>query len=299
MNAMRRSFAIRSGLNETMLDTVVPLSFGGSEFKLKKELTVRTMLFLLTEVIVFFFICFQTPLVRGGILPNIIWITGYWWFGWLIARPTPTGLLGYTYFLAALKYFNPDFRKLPTRVYQLSAPAVEFVGIATDGIDEDGNIYFANGDIGQIYELTGNASFMIFEEDKIRVLNDARVFYRGINPLTTITYDTVSSPQRVDNQLKVKQWQIDNLTLKQSNLLSLLQREKKALNEVVGKQFTTLHQYMVVRSVNLNELRVFVKWLTLAANSDSLFLKSAVRLDSRKEVINYFGSIYSNRRLNN
>lgn len=290
-----RRFTIRSGLADGILDTVIPLGSDNGSFKLKSQLTVRSVVCLLGSALLFMFLAFTTPIGKAGVIQDILWMSGYWLLTWLLVRPTPTKMLGYTYAIASFKYANPEFRTLSTRPYCTAKPAVKFIGILDDGVDDDGNIYFANGDVGQVYELAGNASALMFESDKFVVLEDAHRFYRNINPLTTLTFDTLSSPQRVKPQLKGKVWQLKHMSLVQTNLDRLLKLEARVLRDYVGKEFTTLHQYLIVRSINGTELKLFIDWLDSTLHSNSLYLKDARKLDSKKECLAYLRTIYTSR----
>lgn len=291
---MRHIFAIRSGLGDSALDTVMVIGRDDS-FMLNREFTVRTLLVWLGALLGLMTILFGSPLGKGGVLGVTLIVIGYVWIGIQLGIPTPSKELGYAYVMNFGKYFNKYLQNVSTRNFASVVPVESLLDIQDDGIDPNGEITFANGDVGEIFELVGNASEMIFLSDLDQVLSDTRVFYRNIRPLTSITIDTVSRPQRVLPQLLAKKHQIEHLNpiLKKSGLNQLLEYEGEVLQNYVGTTFTTWRQFMIVRSVNEDELRSFDEWLASRLNSNSSFLKSARLLDSDEEVFEYFRDIFT------
>lgn len=291
---MRHVFAIRATLNDSVLDTVMVVGRDDS-FMLNREFTVRSLLVLLGGLLGLMLILFGTPLEKGGFWGVTFIVIGYTWIVVQLSMPTPSKELGYAYVADFGKYFNKYLQNVSTRNFSSVVPVENLLDIQDDGIDPNGQITFANGDVGEIFELVGNASEMIFLSDLEQVLHDTRVFYRNVRPLTTLTIDTVSRPQRVLPQLMAKEHQIKNLSpvLQKSGIKQLLEYEGEVLQNYVGTTFTTWRQFMIVRSVNSDELDSFNEWLASRLNSQSSFLKSARLLDTDEEVVEYFKDVFT------
>ena len=191
------------------------------------------------------------------------------------------------------KYARKENRRVSFRSYSPSYAISLLTDIADNGVSDRGMIRFVNNDLGRVFEITGTASRLMFESDKKRVVDDARNFYRNINPLTTVVIDTLSSPQRVKSQLLAKDYQLNHMALKDENLRKLVEHERQYLSDTVGHSFPMYHQYFVVRSVNEDEMNIFIDWLMQIMSNSSLYLKDIRPLDDRDQVIDYLHGLYA------
>ena len=287
-------FMIRTSLDESALDITLPIGnkshFGGREW------TVRMMAILAIAAVAYIGLLTHSPLgpTSGGFLGSFIGSIGYWYFIALIVAPTQSQEIGMSYLLSFGPYFSKSLQNVSTRNVAYEKPVSNLFAIAENGIDVNGGIHYTDGSVGRIYELVGNASAMMFPSDRYRILDDTRTFYRAIRSSTAFTIDTVRLPQRIKPQLKAKDIQIQNLNplLKGTGLEKLLREEKRVLQAFVGKQFLTIHQYMIVHSTSEQELTTFDNWIDSQLTMGSTYMKTARRLDSEEEVVSYFGSIF-------
>lgn len=292
MNDDTRTFGFRANLNDSLFDTTIPIMTSSGNQITKREFTIRTFLMIVFGIILLMVLETQTVIGHGGvgaIVFGILWM----WLVWEVSQPLPTKKVAITYFLVLARYLPKNNRIMSFRSFAPAYAVSLLTGIQDNGISDRGLIRFMNNDVGRVFEITGSASRLMFDEDRKRVVNDARNFYRNINPTTTMIIDTLSSPQRVKTQVLATKWQLDHLRLQSPGLKQLLLHEKDALEEHVGRQFPMYHQYFVVRAVNEDEMNMFIQWLMQVMGSSSLYLKDIRPIDDKKEVVSYLHQLFS------
>ena len=287
-----RQFGFRAGLNDSVFDTSITLTSASGDPIFKREFTIKTFLIMLASIMTLLVIEFQTPIGHGGIgavIFGIAWLLG----GWQLAQPTEANTLAAQYIPVLAKYLSKAARNLSFRTFAPSFAVSQATDIQDNGVSDNGLIRFFNNDVGRVFEITGSASRLMFDADKSRVVHDARMFYRNINPATTLIIDTLSSPQRVKTQLLAKDWQLEHMRLNDSNLRQLVYHERQALSEHVGGSFPMYHQYFVVRSVNEDELNIFIQWLMQVMSNNSFYLKDIRPLDDQEETLDYLHGLFA------
>lgn len=292
MNGDERTYGFRVNLNDSLFDTTIPIMTSSGDQITKREFTIRTFLMIVFGIILLMIIESQTVIGHGGagaIVFGILWM----WLVWEVSQPLPTKKVAFTYFLVLARYLPKKNRIMSFRSFAPAYGVSLLTGIQENGVSDRGVIRFLNNDIGRVFEITGSASRLMFDEDRKRVVNDARNFYRNIDPTTTMIIDTLSSPQRVKTQVMATQWQIDHMQLNSPGLKQLMIHEKDALEEHVGHQFPMFHQYFVVRAVNEDEMNMYIQWLMQVMGSASLYLKDIRPLDSKREVVAYLHQLFS------
>lgn len=292
MNSDDRLYGFRANLNDSLFDTTIPIMTSSGEQITKREFTIRTFLMIVFGIILLMIIETQTVIGHGGfgaVIFGVLWM----WLVWEVSQPLPTKKIAISYFLVLARYLPKRNRQMSFRSFAPAYGVSLLTGIQENGVSDRGVIRFLNNDIGRVFEITGSASRLMFDEDRTRVVNDARNFYRNINPTTTMIIDTLSSPQRVKTQVMAADWQLKHMTLNSQGLKQLLEHEKDALEEHVGHQFPMFHQYFVIRAVNEDEMNMFIQWLMQVMGSSSLYLKDIRPLDSKTEVVGYLHQLFS------
>lgn len=292
MNNGGRTFGFRAGLNDSILDTSITLTTSSGDSITKREFTIKTFLLLLFGGILLMALEATTVIGRGGI-SSICFGIVFCWLVWEVSQPTNANRIAISYVPVLFKYARKENRRVSFRSYSPSYAISLLTDIADNGVSDRGMIRFVNNDLGRVFEITGTASRLMFESDKKRVVDDARNFYRNINPLTTVVIDTLSSPQRVKSQLLAKDYQLNHMALKDENLRKLVEHERQYLADTVGHSFPMYHQYFVVRSVNEDEMNIFIDWLMQIMSNSSLYLKDIRPLDDRDQVIDYLHGLYA------
>lgn len=286
------SFKLPYGLNNSFWDMSINISSDNNAIRLKRQITLAVLIIFLLGVVFWFLILAQTlfNFSQGGILQTILWSVGYFWLLFLLCTPTATKQIGANFFVSTITYAIKSDRKVGTRAFEGLGPLQALVGIK--GLTKEGTIVFDTNEVGHIYELIGNASVLMFDEDRGSVLNGTRNFYRRINPSISLTYDTITSPQKTNVQIKNMKDEAQGLAFDSPNLKLLNQKESNVLRDWVGKEFKSIHQYVIVRAKNTDNLRDFDDWLQAQLSSSSNYLKD-YRLLGLVETRNYLNEFFA------
>lgn len=287
---MRTRFKLPYGLHSSVLDIAVSIS-SENGLRMKRPVTIRVVFIAILGFFGYLLLATQTPLFSGNIVSIILWTTGWWWLVYLLCVPTLTKEVGMNMVAPMLRYAQPVNRTVLSRTSSLSMPVRNMVGM--DGITPDKDlIVFSNNDIGRVYEVVGNASILMFDEDTAAVLKSAQNFYRKVSPKVSLMLDSATESQRVHNQVHAMEKREQNLMVKSKGLQSLVQSHQHVLKNYVGNDFKSLHQYMVVRATDVDALEDFHNWMQIQIDKDSGFLKS-FRLLNSEESFDYLHEIYT------
>lgn len=289
---VRPSYYIRVPLNESIFDVPINPTKPDSTIQIKREVTVKTLLYYFLAFMLFLFFVTKTFLQHSGFIGFALWIPGFLWLTSLLVSPTKTKLLGANLVSPMAKYTNKSLRNVSTRS---GMPAVNFADIAhVKTITDEGLIIYLNNQVAKVYELVGNASLLMFEADRNSILQSVVSFYTNIEPEVNLTYDYALSPQRVYDQMKAKDEQVSRIPLKDkrlANLRKLVQYEQLVMRDYVGNDLRSLHQYLVVKSDNTEDIARFDEWMQNQAGNSAAYLQSYRVLD-QDEVYQYLGSVY-------
>ncbi|KRL84348.1 hypothetical protein [Ligilactobacillus equi] len=257
----------------------------------KKKITLRVVITAMVATIIGIFLLFRTPIGKGGVW-TIAFIFSYAWAIYITSFRTPTGDFKYSYIPVIPRYFNKHARNISTRSVA-SLYSLEKLFNLEDQDFSDGYLHFKDGEIGELVEVTGMASRLMFLEDQDVVINDVISFYRAINDQCTIIFDTVSSPQRVASQVAYTDEQLANLNpiFKDGPLEDLLKRQRNVLTDFVGKRFETIRQYMIIKSRSEEELYRIEDILNNQI-MNTAFLKTGRIVDEPEEIKEYFKNFY-------
>lgn len=313
--AMRNRYAVRVSLDESRLNTPVDLFSADSAIQIKREVTARTFLLVAVAIVGLIWIFTHTFVEFGGFLGIVVFLIGYIWMTSLIAGVTPDNREGYQLMPSMYEYLFKENRDISTRPLSKDIPAIKHVSNIA-GYDKNHDyILFNNGDIGQIFELSGNASLLSFDSDLSNTIDSAERFFNSIGNHVSLIYDTVTGPQRVVDQVDGKSLQIDELsdifdydihhrednggyrgnayTAANNNIRNLMYAQRDVLENYIGKEFQSLRQYVMIRAINVDSLYHARDWLmTQQSDSGDTYIKSA-RMLSYDETVDYLKNIFS------
>lgn len=290
---MDRTFMIRMSIDQSPMDLVMNPD-ADSLFASRHEFTVKSVVAMGMCMMVFLYLIIQGPLHDSGTVGFVLWIPSYLILMWLLCGPTETHELGLSYLMTFYNYFiNGDrYRYVSTR---RASDSSAFLKVApVKGITPQGKLVFTDNSVGYGFELVGNASILMFASDRQQVLTDVRNFYRNIDPSVTLTFDSVLSGQRVVDQLNGKDYQLSHLPYDKPFLpiRRMLQYEQIVLRDFVGRKFKALHQYVIVRGPQDEDIDTFTDWLNTQVTQGSMYVKDYRQL-TRDELIDYLKNLYS------
>ncbi|PLA75899.1 hypothetical protein CYR83_02970 [Ligilactobacillus agilis] len=262
----------------------------------KKQLTFRVLLTWMAVIVLAIGLFSKTFIGRGGIWSFVFAVT-YIWAVYICCSRTPTGDFKFSYIKPLFSYYREENKIISTRSVAKVYPVEKLYNLVGDQDFENGLIRFKDGDVGELAEITGLASRLMFEEDQDMVVRDTVAFYKTLSDKVILIFDTVLSPQRVTNQVNYKQEQIKRLNslYKNTELKDLLEREKKILNDKVGNRFVTIRQYMIIKSASLEEVRRVEGVLGNQIYNTS-YLKNGRIIDSPREIKEYFKDLFGGYR---
>lgn len=278
-------------LRYRVLDRAVDLS-DNKIYSFKRKISTRVVLTIIVAITIGILLIFKTPIGKGGLLWTSSFVVSYTWLIYISCFRTPTDDFKYSYIWAFGKYFSKNKRYVSTRKTSKIYPIEKLFNLEDQDFS-DGYIHFKDGEIGELIEVTGMASRLMFFEDQDIVLYDTANFYRELEEKWTIILDTIVSAQRVHNQLNYIETQKDNLNsvFKGTGIESLLERKKKKLEVVVGKSYESIRQYMIIKTNSVEEINRFEVKLNHAVNNTA-YLKDARLIDNAEEIYQYFLGVF-------
>lgn len=295
---VRNSYRLPFGLSVKQWDiSLLPQSSSGL-FSLKRPVTLKVLIIFLLSILVYLGVLFKSPLVHGGILPIIMWSVGYFGLVVLLCMSTKTKQIGFDWILPSIYYIFGIRRNVQTRSINAVGSVLDVVSV--EGITNDNYVLFDNNEIGEVFEVVGYASILMFKSDLDSVIDSADGFIRNITQGINLTYDTQQAPQRVDLQVSAMRERLKNLNAKYHGhipvgLHNAMVLNHRVLTSYVGEQFKSTHQYLIVRSPNKDLLDAFDQWLN--SQLEGNYIRSVRRLEDdeigKGELTNYFNSVFS------
>jgi hypothetical protein len=224
---------------------------------------------------------FTSDLVAvGSIAQKIIFVVLWLAMTVLLFFTGKTRRLNVSMLFSLLGYFaTPGNRKLRTRKMDPDA-VLNMIDITNiKHIDDNGQITFADKNDDYLYRITGNASVLLFESDRDRILNRIDTFYRTLEPGVEITFMTLKEPQRVYQQAAAINRRHKALTIKDADLTKLANNQLTMLRDTVGRRFKSVHQYMIVKAPSPEVLHGAKQTLQTELNQSAMFIRKCVPLD--------------------
>ncbi len=154
-------------------------------------------------------------------------------------------------------------------------------------------IEFRDGSVGFAYQVVGSASALLFEADRMAILDRVDAFYRKIDTDSEWLFLTLKRAQRVDTQLAsiaARQHQHSA----NPELLALLGERASVLSSEVGKDYLSVQQYLLVRAPNAELLARSHALAIMEASESQLMMRSVEPLD-RERTFGLLRELYGGR----
>ncbi len=285
----KTSYKVPASLDRSYLDQEIPLSGGG--FTLP-PVPIKALLFYLGAIFVSIWAVMNTFLSDGP-----FWFQGLFLLWALVTtvvlgRVSKTKELRTAMVMPLLSYLPKSARKVMTRRNSAAAPFYSIVGV--NAIDEHGVIHFADGRFGRAYLVVGSASVLLFEEDRKAILDRVDAFWRKIGTDVEFLFITTKEPQRTYRQVAALERTARNLAVRDPELLDLLDEQYDVMTGYVGKEFRSIHQYLVVMADNKEQLRQAHNVVAAEVEGSSYMIKACNEMDA-DEVIEMMSVLYQGR----
>lgn len=285
----KKSYRIPAALDRSFLDHEITLSGGGWS---APPLAIKVILFWAGSLLILFWACTNTFIKSAN--PGIIAFIVIWW---LLATAffggyTKTKELKFNQVPALLEWLPSSSRLLLTRSSSDPKPMYGLVGIKD--VSPDGLIEFADGTCGRACLVVGSASILTFDEDQKAILNRVESFWNKTDPSSEWITITRKEPQRVYRPIANLRRRHDALKIRDPELLDLMDEQYEALDQYVGREFRSIHQYYLIKSDNVESLRGAMSMLQSEIGDSSLMIKMANMLDD-KETLEMLSAFYQGR----
>ncbi|MFE1170369.1 hypothetical protein [Nocardiopsis sp. NPDC058789] len=283
-------FKIPTSLNRSFLDHEIALAGGGFQMR---PVPTKVILFWLVSVMLLFWVCTSTFVssANGGLIFLVVvwWLAATAFFG----QYSNTKEMRFSSLPALLEYVPRPSRRVVTRRGSDPTPFASVTGIRK--VDETGYIEWGDGTVGQAYLVVGSASVLVFEEDKKAILHRVDSFWRKVDTDVDYIWITTKEPQRVYRQLGNLELLNQALEIRDPELFELLDERYSILKDYVGGQFSSIHQYLVIKADNLEALRRAHTLVRAEVEGSSLMIKQASMLGA-DELYEMLRTIYTAER---
>lgn len=270
----KQSYGIPASLDQSVLDHEIGFAGGGWSLK---PTPIKQLVFISVGLGVTLWVCMNSWVKDSG--PALITLVALWMavVTFYLGKVLKTKELRATSLLALVSYAPKAARRVTTR--RSSDPTQFFAVTGIDSIDEDGRISFTDGTVGQGYLVVGSASSLLFDEDKVATLNRVDSFWRKVETTCEYAFITTKEPQRIYHQVATLERRNQSLEVRDPDLLALQEEKYEHLTNFVGKRFTSIHQYLVLKGKNHEALRRAHTLLQAELEGSSLMIKDATMLD--------------------
>lgn len=264
----KSSYKIPVSIDRSRLDHKITLQ----AFQLKsKPLSIKIILYWVLFVFVTAWVVLQSPLSAAPwivLVFLVIWMTVT---AAVLGKQTKTGDMKFIQLPALLEYIPTRKRKVMTRTNSKPYGFLSIVGIKD--VEASGIIRYVNGDVAQLYSIVGSASALLFEGDRNAIIRRVDNFHQKIDSGPSWCYMTTKESQRVFQQIAAIEHQNRELRHRDPELLALEQEKLDVLVNDVGGQFSSLHQYLLVRATSMKELKAAHRVLRAERENSSLMFR--------------------------
>lgn len=280
MAAAKSSYKIPYGLEQSYSDMMISLrSKDGSVGKVLPMVVVLT--YILSFLVCMFLVTKTFIGTMGNPIQIILFILLWAALTVVLAKYDGTRRMNIQRVMTLLNYIPRRSRHVYTRMKNDAGPFWNLLGI--DTIDPNGLIQFLDKTYGYMYRVVGSASILLFDGDRDAIVTRVDNFYRKWDCDTEVIYLTSKEAQKVYRQLANLQKRYENLKNDDPDLRNLGEEQFKILKDYVGKEFKSIHQYMILKSNNKEALRVANSILQTEVETSSLMIKQCIPLDLEDE----------------
>lgn len=274
----KSQFKIPTSLDASYLDMEFNLK-NHNGLGISRPVTAKTIVLSLFSLFLWFYSVFQTFMTSGGVFVIVVF-TFFWFFlSFILIKPDQTKRLGLELIVPMIGYLFKSGRFMSVRMSDSVYNLKHLLNISDVDV-EDGLIYFNDGAMGHVYHVVGSASILMFEQDKIMILDKVESFYRKLSADVEVLYDTVYEGHSVHDQINAVNQMISNLKSASPNLKKLLLEQKEVLEVAINNNqgLTSLHQYLIVRADNEGALRDFENLVLSDVENQGLMFRLIRRL---------------------
>lgn len=242
-----------------------------------RPMPISVILMYAASIILWFFAVAKTFIADGGIVLIVIFSALWFALTVVLLKRDKTGLPQASLVVSMLNYLPKNMRYVITRNNAKARDFYNIVGI--DSIDGDkGLIMFADGTYGYMYRVVGTGSVLLFDEDRRAILDRVDKFYAKMKPDYELIYITCKEAQKVYRQVAHLKDRYDNLVVDDPDLKAVADMEYRYLKDIVGGQFRSIHQYLIIKADNTEALTVGKNMLQAEVENSTYMFKQCTAL---------------------
>lgn len=258
-----------------------------------KPISLGLIASYLVSVMLLFLILNKTFMASASLVIKVIFTITWIVLTGLLLKRDGTNVPQYSLVAAMGNYLPKAKRYVTTRSTSNATAFYGIVGI--DSIDEDrGLIAFSDGTFGYMYQVVGSASILLFEQDRDAILDRVDKFWRKVHTDSEWIFLTVKEPQKIYKQVANLKDRYDNLDVDDPDLKGLLDAQFHMMRDVIGKEYRTIHQYLLIKADNKEALLTAKNILQGEVEGSSHMFKQCAALFG-DELLMAIGSIYKGK----
>lgn len=276
---MKDNYGIKLSLDRTMLDSEIVLKSKKHNIS-AKPLKIKVILMWVIAIVVYLYAVFQSPIGKNGAGVSIAFTLVYVWFALSLLKTNKAGDGQYEMVKTVFDYIPKYNRVVNTRT---SANAYNFYGIVgIQDISLEGLITYEDGTYGQVYEVVGSASVLLFDEDRAAITDRVDKFYRQMKSGYEIYFITKRQAQKVNKQVGVLYKKASKLPATESGneIRELINLQYQTLKNKVGGSYKSLHQFMIIKADSKESLGLARTMLNMEASSSNMMFKQVIALNA-------------------
>ena len=284
----KKSYRVPYSLNQSYADMTIALnSKDGSVGKILPMMVVGTYVISILACLV---VVMRTYIgSRGSTFEVILFIALWSALTVVLAKYDGTRRMNMQRVVTLINYLPSRARHVYTRTTRSAVPFYNIVGI--DKVEQDGLVLYTDKTFGYFYRVVGSASILLFDADQEAILTRVDNFFKKWQTDSEIIFITAKEGQKIYRQLAHLQKRYENLQNDDPDLRDLAEEQFRILRDYVGKEFKSIHQYMVIKSASKEALRVANSILQSEVENSSLFIKQCVPLE-KDDTIEVLRAIY-------
>lgn len=283
----KNGYKIAPALDRSWLDHEIPLPMGGFA---PRQTPIKQLLFYAAAILIIMWTATNSFIRSAGALWLVLFIVWALAAAAYLGSVTRTKELRVGTVMPLINYAPRAARTVITRRTGSPSGFSQIAGIRS--IDPDGVLHFFDGGAGRIYLVVGTASYMLFDEDRIAILDRVDAFWRKVPPMVEYIFLTTRHPQPIHHQVANLERRNLALTIHDPDLLALQDEQYDVLTDFVGGHFMSIQQYVVVRGTSPDALRQGENVLAAEVENSSLMIKEATRL-SRDDAQKVLHDLYT------
>lgn len=290
--AVKDGYKIPASLDSSWADFEIVLPSPDND---TKSIPVKVICAYLISFVTWLHLLTNNKIIREGTIFQKIVFSALWVIiSFFLFSYDKTKVMNFMLVETMFEYLPKANRIILTRLSNNAGKFLELFGIQKDmEYDAENNslLEFKDGTSGYMFQVVGSASHLLFDSDKVSILNRVDGFYRKLEIDCEYGFLTLKAPQKTYLQLSWLKKIYLNLKVNDPDLRLLIQEREYALREVARGEYKSIHQYMFIKAENKELLRQSFNMLKQEVENSSKVFKRCSLL-TRKEAFDVLSIFY-------